>query len=435
MWPAMHRQALSALSLALALVLSACGNNAPVSPTVAPMVRPTSTPRPTVTPRPPPTEGPEATETPEPTETPEATRKPIGTTDDPIAPVEMSDLTEYSHPGDLFTIQVPENWTAEDKSAENLAAVTWSDPAENGLIVVLITPEESELNEEELTTRLQEFVNTFQDEPDFSADDPKTFDDGSVQIVWGYTATAEYGATSRLLINSFIYQNGNKISILMLGVPNDQFDGLKESLDTILGSFTVNPEAEFGTAAPIVDDNLPGGETYDFSDDKGAWVNEETDAVSAVRADGVYTMQIKVRNQYYMSNPDMDIGSEQGIAATVEPTGDARAGVFLRLTKTDDTRDYYACWIDAESHYGCFVSVQDEWTTLQDSTESDVIVPGAPNRVRMTANGDTITFSVNGVELVNLTDDQVAEGRAGLYLENFEDPVEGIYDDVVISSE
>jgi hypothetical protein len=52
----------------------------------------------------------------------------------------------------------------------------------------------------------------------------------------------------------------------------------------------------------------------------------------------------------------------------------------------------------------------------------------------MTANGDTITLRINGTEVATFTDSQVTEGRAGLYLENFKDPVEATYDDITIDS-
>jgi hypothetical protein len=435
----MPRNPLSALLVATALLLSACGGGAAPPPTVDPMTRATSTPRPTVTLAPEPTEEPTPTRGPEPTEEPTPTREPKPI-DDPtettdIALVTIDGLEEYSHPDGLFTISVPTGWEPTDSSEAGYTAVTWTDAANNALVGVVVTEAEPGLSQDELATRLQSVVDVSKDEPDFSADDPTMLDSGGVQIIYSYTAEGDGGITAKLLVNSFIYQDDNKLSVLLLGVPDEQFDGLKSWLDDILNSYVIDPSVGISGVATTVDDNLPGGELYDFSDTKGGWIEDDSDTIRAERVDGLFSITLKVPNNYYVSNPDMEIGTEQGIAATVEPMGDARAGVFVRLTRVEGKSTYYACWIDAQSQYGCFVSIDDEWTTLQDATEDATIIAGAPNRVRMTAYGDTITFSVNGQELATLQDDQIAEGRAGLYLENFEDEVGATYDDVVIASE
>jgi hypothetical protein len=428
--------ALRILVLAAAFALSACGGGNKPEPTVAPLERPTSTPRPTVTPQPKPTDAPQPTSAPEPTATPKAiaTPKTIDTpTGTDIADVVITGLEDYAYPSGLFTIKAPTDWTSKDTSGKNGVFVTWSDKANNGLIGVLITENASKLSQDELSKKLQDFVDTSNQEPDFQADPPEKLKSGGVLIVWSYTATTSTGTTAKLLVNSFIYQDKNKLSIIMFGVPNAQFETLKPYLNDVLNSYIVDPTVALAEANTAMDD-LPSGVRYDFSDDTGKWVTEKTDAVEAELADGIYTLRIISPDQYYQSNPKMDSGTDQGIAASVQPKDDARAGVFLRLTKTDGKRDYYACWINAAGEYGCFVSIKDEWTTLQDATPSDAIKTDAPNRLVMTAKGDTITLRINGTEVATLTDSQVTEGIAGLYLENFKDPVEATYDDVTIDS-
>jgi hypothetical protein len=432
----MPRRFVAFLITISALVLAACGGgSAPPTPTSAPLERPTSTPRPTVTPKAEPTAKPEPTAEPEPTKEPEATPKPIdgnnGSGD--LAKVEIGDFVTYTHPDGLFSIDVPENWASSDSSNPAVAAVTWTDPANNALVIVFVTEESSELNQDELGERLQAFIDSYQEEPDFSSDPAENLESGGVQIIWSYTATADEGVQAPLLFNSFVYQDGDKISMLTFGVPDDQFPDLKDSLDIMLNSYTIDPAVALD-AAPVADDDLPDAELYDFSDNKGDWVEEDTGEVSAERSGGVYTVGIVEPDQYYMLNPDMDIGSEQGIAVTVEPGGDSRAGVFVRLRSSNGSRDYYACWIDANSQYGCFVSVDNDWTTLQDATESSELQAGAPNRIKLTMYGDQLTFYINGVEVFSTIDDTVTDGRAGLYLENFADPVTAVYDDVAISS-
>jgi hypothetical protein len=113
--------------------------------------------------------------------------------------------------------------------------------------------------------------------------------------------------------------------------------------------------------------------------------------------------------------------------------GNARAGVALRWSQDDARRgSYYACWIDSADLFGCFVSVGDQWTTLQEPISNPAIVPGAVNKVGLTAVGDVVTFSVNDTELARFSDARVAEGVPALYLENFDTEAGAVYDDVTV---
>jgi hypothetical protein len=113
--------------------------------------------------------------------------------------------------------------------------------------------------------------------------------------------------------------------------------------------------------------------------------------------------------------------------------GNARAGLALRWSQDDQGRgSYYACWIDGANLFGCFVSVADIWTTLQEPIANDAIRPGEANKVSFSAVGDAITFSVNDTELARFSDARVASGVPALYLENFDTEAGAAYDDVAI---
>ncbi len=96
-----------------------------------------------------------------------------------------------------------------------------------------------------MVTFLQDFLNkSFGSEADFNMDPPKPQSDGSVLIVWSYTAEASGGVTSTLLGNSFIEQRQDKISILSTLVPQDQFDALLPSTNQIINSYKLDPSAD-----------------------------------------------------------------------------------------------------------------------------------------------------------------------------------------------
>nr|PZN17985.1 MAG: hypothetical protein DIU80_23580 [Chloroflexota bacterium] len=335
-------------------------------------------------------------------------------------------LETYTDPSGLFSISVPTGWNLYDQSTDATKLILWTDEFENALIIVAISESQPALSQEELTERLTAFVETFEDEDDFAMDPPQNLQSGGVQIVWSYTAQAPGGISAPLLANSFIYQDGDKLSVLTFGVPEEQFDRLRDSLDEMLHSYIVDPSVSL---APGDFERV----SYDFSDESGGWATVDDEGVRAEIADGVYTIIIKAPDSYYLSAPDFVPTGDMAVTANVLIQGDSRAGLALRLSRADDgTRSYYACWIDGGDRYGCFVSVNNQWTTLQEPISDAAIIPGAVNKVNFTAVGDVITFSVNDAEVARFTDSRVAEGVPALYLENFATEAGAVFDDVTI---
>jgi hypothetical protein len=170
---------------------------------------------------------------------------PSSGTSGELLQVEIGDLETYTYETGLFSIDVPSNWTIKDNSKSGEAIVLWTDPTENGLIVVDLFESSTEQSSDELIELLQNFLtNSFGSEPDFSMNDPKEQSDGSQLIVWSYTANASGGVQGTLLGNSFIEQRGDKISILTTTVPEDQFDTLQPETDTIINSYSIDSSAD-----------------------------------------------------------------------------------------------------------------------------------------------------------------------------------------------
>jgi hypothetical protein len=158
--------------------------------------------------------------------------------------VELGDLETYTYSTGLFSIDVPKSWTLKDNSKPGEAILLWTDPTENGLLVVDILESKEQKSSDEMVSFLQDFLNnSFKSEPDFTMDDPKEQSDGSQLIVWSYTATATGGAKVKLLGNSFIEQRGDKLSILTTAVPDEQFDTLKPETNTVINRYSIDTSA------------------------------------------------------------------------------------------------------------------------------------------------------------------------------------------------
>jgi len=158
--------------------------------------------------------------------------------------VELGELETYKYDTGLFSIDVPKSWTLKDNSKPGEAILLWTDPSENGLLVVDILEKKEKQSSNQMVTFLRDFLNrSFKSEDNFSMEAPKAQADGSQLIVWSYTATATGGVKVKLLGNSFIEQHDYKLSILTTAVPNEQFDSLKPETNKVINSYLIDSSA------------------------------------------------------------------------------------------------------------------------------------------------------------------------------------------------
>ena len=415
----------------IALALTGCSVSVGPNPTATPEPRPTATPRPTVTPRPTATPLPTAAPTarPEPTAAPTTPSGGTGTGFGILIPVVIDRLETFEHPTGLFSIDVPAGWNVEKDVNETNLLYLWTDAAENALIILNITETQEALTQDDLAERATAFVNLFSNEKDFSMDPPEKLRSGGVQIIWSYTAQASGGVEASLLANTFIYRDVDKVSLLTFGIPKDQLDQLKNPLNAILQSYVIDP------SIPLSGDASIQRFAFDFIDDEGKWVTETSTSLQAVIEDGAYRVTLSDSDLYYLVAPDVSPASDLEVSADVLIQGNSRAGVAVRYGagSPNSTRNYYTCWIDGGNQYGCFVSVNDRWTTLREPISNSAINPGKVNRVSLKAQGNRIIFSVNGVQLQTFTDSRVARGQAALYLENFSTEAGAQFDNVIVT--
>jgi hypothetical protein len=236
------------LALALLLILTACGGGQAKAPTAtpAPTEAPTRTPRPT--------------REPEPTAEPTAKPTNVVLTDNSngngngndnsngngseLKPVDIGSLKTYAHKSGVFQIDIPNNWDLQDNSKSDELILIWTDPSRNGAVIVDIFEDSKTYSEADLTDTLKKYLeNSFSDKPDFFLEDPTPQKDGSILIVWTYTATADNNVKAPLLGNTFIEQRGNKISLLSTLVPQDQFDSLIDKTNEIINTYKIDEKA------------------------------------------------------------------------------------------------------------------------------------------------------------------------------------------------
>jgi len=75
-----------------------------------------------------------------------------------FADVKINKLETYTHPGGVFSMDVPEGWRKQDTSKPDEIIVAWTDPAKNSLIIMDIFEIEATPSKEDLGSKLKEFI-------------------------------------------------------------------------------------------------------------------------------------------------------------------------------------------------------------------------------------------------------------------------------------
>ncbi|NJK40900.1 MAG: protein kinase [Acaryochloridaceae cyanobacterium SU_2_1] len=157
--------------------------------------------------------------------------------------VKISGLETYTHPSNVFSLLVPSGWKVEDVSSPGELLINWSDSTENARIIADIFDDTSNPDQAALTKLLQNFLRkTYSAKESFFLEDPKPQADGSVLLIWGYTATATGNIKVKLLGNSFIEREGSRVAILTFILPSEQFEELKEYLNRMSNSYKVDTQ-------------------------------------------------------------------------------------------------------------------------------------------------------------------------------------------------
>lgn len=159
--------------------------------------------------------------------------------------VEIESLETYSHKSKVFSLLVPKGWRSKDNSKPGEVITLWTDPTRNGGLVSDVFDVDYNPTQDDLSKILQTFLkNSFEKEPDFFLRDPKPQKDGSVLLIWGYTAKATGNVEVKLLGNSFIENQGKRVAILSFIVPDEQFPELEKPLNRIINNYKIDTAAK-----------------------------------------------------------------------------------------------------------------------------------------------------------------------------------------------
>jgi hypothetical protein len=179
-----------------------------------------------------------------------------------------------------------------------------------------------------------------------------------------------------------------------------------------LGDTTEEADDDGIIFAEYFDSDANGWATGEFEDD---YTYDEI-----TLEEGVYRLNIEATQSAYVEQelPDQSFSDfVLTVEATPRDTDEHYSyGFSFRI---DEDYNSYTFEIGNDGLYT--IQVYDgEWRTLKDWSSAEAINVGETNELMVIADGDSLTFFVNGVQLTQLEDDTLSAGTVGLVVEIFE---------------
>ena len=173
-------------------------------------------------------------------------------------------------------------------------------------------------------------------------------------------------------------------------------------------------------ATPMPEAELPWGD--DFSQ-LGVWQAESDAAAQVGTQDGVMRIYVAAPNQLAWSSAGREFSDFYLAVEATQFAGpdDNEYGVLVRMQDPDH---FYRFSISGDGYYMVSKYDGETWEPLNgDWTLSDSIHTGtATNLLEVICQGATMTFLVNGEQLVQVKDTDYSRGNVGLYAGSFFEP-------------
>ncbi len=164
----------------------------------------------------------------------------------------------------------------------------------------------------------------------------------------------------------------------------------------------------------------------DFSDPASGWHAEMDASAEVGYHEGVMRVLVKSPNRLAWASAGRDY-SDSHIAVEATQVGGPDDNEYGVLVRMQDPDHFYRFSISGDGYYlvskyddGEWVALSDDWSSPPDP---DAIRLGAAtNLLEVICQGATMTFVVNGVQLVQVENGAYSRGDIGLYAGSFFEP-------------
>lgn len=93
------------------------------------------------------------------------------------------------------------------------------------------------------------------------------------------------------------------------------------------------------------------------------------------------------------------------------------SGFFFRKPSINWSNGVYVFTICNDAHFRVDYYEKDQWQTITFSEYENAIRPLDWNRIEVSARGDDFTFTINNIEVFEMSDDRLKEGSLGIFID------------------
>jgi hypothetical protein len=216
----------------------------------------------------------------------------------------------------------------------------------------------------------------------------------------------------------------NTIATANAGFSDGTFATVGAGLQTAVAEADTTPEP-VAPRTPNPSSGTEAGSTLysdNFDDEQSSDFTAETNQSSEYKfVDGAYQITVTKPKLLSWATMQGDYGDAAiSVDASIDGPPASAAGLIFHY---QDDKNFYIYSIDGEGRYGLDVYKEDEPITLVEWTDSAAIKPaGELNTLRVETIGDTIRLYVNDELLDEISDSTIANGKAALVVNTFDDP-------------
>jgi hypothetical protein len=164
----------------------------------------------------------------------------------------------------------------------------------------------------------------------------------------------------------------------------------------------------------------------DFSDTSGSWYSMETDEGLTDYFNEGYRILVN-RNDYYLwSIPKGQLFTDVRIEVDASKIGGPDFNEIGVICRYKDSDNFYFFTISSDGYYSVskFIDGNEQWIGMDEPQLDDVNIHTgeATNQLEVVCNQGTLSLSVNGKHLIDVTDGDLSEGNVGLIAGTWDTP-------------
>jgi len=158
-----------------------------------------------------------------------------------------------------------------------------------------------------------------------------------------------------------------------------------------------------------------------FDSNKNSWVVKQSDDEYALTtykiADGNYTWDATAHKSFigWVTADSKSIGDFY-LSVEVKQTSGPDSADYGVIFREDANSNFYYFGINEQGQYVLYL-YNNDWSTLIDWTQSDLIQPGGPNKITVLGEGSHFIFFINDQYLTEITDESIKSGTTALAIE------------------